>query len=362
MTRSTKVFLLLAFLTAGLAAGDGNRVLIRVNDRIGTLFDYELRRNDRLRALQNADIPPVRRAELIAKAGTEALNDMLEELLVLSRADQIGFNPDAREVEEAVQRALESFGIGSDEQFERALAQTGMSREAFRNQVEVNLRVSSVMSREVQRRVELTEEDARRYYYQHEDDFTLPERRRLQEIVVLETSSLSPQGRSELAGEIRAALEAGTTMEEIAAQHEDNGDTSGVVTLGWVEKGDLDPALESAILALAAGEFSEPVEARGGLHILGVLEREAAALQPFAEVANRISSIERERLFREEYRDFMTELRAKAYISIRQLPEDAQDFDVQQSIDRLILESDFGNAPSLLLELSSTEEDGDGGS
>ena len=333
--------------------------MIRVNDRIGTLYDYELRRDDRLRTLQNSDLDPARRSELIASVGSEVLNDMLEELLVLSRADQIGFNPDAREIEDAMRRAREGFGIDTEEQFEKALAQNGMNRDVFRKQVEVNLRVSTVMAREVQKRVELTEEDARRYYYEHEADFTLPERKRLQEIVVLETSSLSAEARAELADEIKAVLEAGTDMEELAAQHQESGATSGVVGLGWVEEGDLDSALESAVETLGAGEFSEPVAARGGLHILGVLEVEEASLQPFAEVADRISNTERDRLFRQEYGDFMKELRDKAYIKVRELPAEAKDFDVNQGIDRLILESDLEEAGSPL-EQPSPEEDVDG--
>jgi parvulin-like peptidyl-prolyl isomerase len=362
MMRSLKAFLLLALLVTGLAAAEGNRILIRVNDRIGTLHDYEVRRDDRLRALQNADMDPARRAELSANAGTEVLNDMLEELLVLSRADQIGFNPDAREIDDAVRRAMESFGITSDEEFDQALAQTGMTREAFRKQVEVNLRVSSVMNSEVQKRVELTEEDGRRYYYEHEDEFTLPERKRLREIVVLESSSLSADQRTELAGEIIAEVGSGVAMEDIAAKHQPDGMTSGVVDLGWVEKGDLDFALEQAIETVDAGELSEPVAARGGLHIVAVLEREEAQLQSFAEVGERINAIERERLFREEYAEFMHELRTRAYISIRELPPDVPSFDVQQSLDRLVFESEFDPDQNAPLESLSTVEDSDGGS
>jgi parvulin-like peptidyl-prolyl isomerase len=360
MKSTIKAFALLTLLVAGLAAAEGNRVLIRVNDRIGTLYDYELRRDDRLRSLQNADLDPARRNEMIAAVGPEVLNDMLEELLVLSRADQIGFVPDAAEVDDAMRRAREGFGIDSEEKFEKALAQNGMNREVFRKQVEVNLRVSTVMAREVQKRVELTEEDARRYYYEHEEDFTVPERKRLQEIVVLETSSLSAEAQAELAAEILAALQAGTPMEELAAEHKAAGHTSGVVGLGWVVAGDLDFALETAVTDVEVGEFSDPVKARGGLHILGVLEREEAALQPFSEVMGRISNIERDRLFRQEYRDFMKELRDKAYILITELPADAQGYDVEQGIDRLILEGDFDQDAGIPLEPLSTEEDSEG--
>ena len=45
------------------------------------------------------------------------------------------------------------------------------------------------------------------------------------------------------------------------------GDATGPVDLGWVEAGELAPALEAAVAGLVAGAVSSPVEARGGLHI-----------------------------------------------------------------------------------------------
>ena len=340
MKRSIGSLLLLTLGATTLWAMDANRVILRVNDRIATLYDYEVRRNERLRAIQQADLDPARRAELTAQLGAEVLGNILDELLVLSRADQIGFVPSEDEVDIAVDRAKQSFGIQNEEQFQQALESSGMTAEGFRKQVEVNLRVSQVMAREVQQRVLLDEEDLRRYYYENEQEFTTPERLRLQEIVVLETSSLAAEERVALAQELVESLEAGEAMADLASQHRDEGTTSGLVELGWIQKGDLDAALEQAVWNLAAGGTSAPVDGRGGLHLLQVLEREEAAVLPFQDVINEIDSRERNRLLSEEYESYLVELRDAAYIRAASLPEDAEGFRVQESASRISFEVD----------------------
>ncbi len=330
--------ILLVLAASAVFAATSNRVILRVNDRIATLYDYEVRLNERLRAIQQADLDATRRAELTDRAGEEVLGTILEELLVLSRADQIGYRPSDEEIDSAMQRTMQSFGIETEEQFEAALRSSGMTREDFRRQIGVNLRVSSVMAREVQRRVELTEEDLRRYYYEQPEEFTTPERLELREFVVLESSSLGPEERRRLASELRDRITAGEAMAEVIAPYREEGTTSDVAELGWVKQGDLDPDLEAAVWDLEAGAVSPPVEGRGGLHVLEVIEREEATLLSFNEVAEQIDRIERERLLRQEYETYLEELRDAAYIRIHQLPPGAEQFDVAESASRLRVE------------------------
>ena len=330
--------LLVLLCAPALAAMESNRIVLRVNDRIATLFDYEKRRDERLRAIQQSDLDPQSRAELIDQIGVEVMANMLDELLILSRADQIGYRPTQDEVDIAVERAKRNFGIQNDEQFAQALESSGMTAESFREQVENNLRVSQVMAQEVQRRVLLEEEDLRRYYYENQEQFTTPERVRLQEIVVLETSDLTADERSALAQELIDALEGGESMADLADRYAEEGSTSGLVELGWIQRGDLDSSLEDAVWDLPAGGTSAPVDGRGGLHVLQVLEREESAVLPFSEVADEIDGRERTRLMGEEYEGYLTELRDSAYIRIAHLPEDAQGFRIQETASRLTFE------------------------
>jgi parvulin-like peptidyl-prolyl isomerase len=329
-----------------LRASEANRIILRVNDRIATLYDYEQRRDERLRAIQTADLEPERRAELVASLGAEVMSNMLDELLVLSRADQIGYVPTEGEIAEAVARAKRGFGIQTDDQFQQALAASGMTVEVFEKQVATNLRVSQVMGREVQQRVELEEEDLRRIYYERPEEFTTPEGIKVREIVILDSSSLDAAGREALAARLRDALESGEPMQQLAEEYAAEGKTSAMVDLGWIERGDLDPALERAVWDLEPGGVSEPVAGRGGLHLLQLDERREERLLEFSEVADSINQAEHERLMMEEYEKYLGELREAAYIRVTQLPPDVKGFSIQESASRLTLETELPSAPS----------------
>ncbi len=299
-----------------------NRVVLRVNDRIATLYDYQ-------RAVA-AQIDEIRRApglterereEQLREAGRLVMKALFEELLLMSRADQLAIVVDESDVEEQIRSTWEQFGIESQEQFEQALGQSGMREEDFRQQMRKMLRANAVRGREVAARVTVEEEDLRRSYRENQDRFRIPERARFEEVVLLE-GVVSPEEMAPLAAEARAGLLAGGTAEAVA---EELGDGATAVDVGWVSRGDLAPALDSVAWDLEAGGVSEPVDARGGLHVLKMLERTPASVQPFDDVREAIERNERGRRFSEEMELYLEELAEAAYI-VERLPEEAEGY------------------------------------
>jgi parvulin-like peptidyl-prolyl isomerase len=200
-----------------------------------------------------------------------------------------------------------------------------MTLEQFREQMRKNLMLREVMNREVQPRVELKEEDLRRYYQSHRDEFQEPERLSLREVIVLESSDADARRMGELASELREQLLSGKKLEEAVAEYAEQGLVTQPVDLGWVEIGDLDQDLEEAVWGLAVGEVSTPILARGGLHLIQLSERQEARLKPFPEVQQEIEHQERQRKYQEELRKYMDELEARSYI-VANPPPDAAGF------------------------------------
>ncbi len=326
MASSISRFLFLPALTLWLAAAPAaatvNRIVLRVNDRIATLHDYERRKAEKVVALQRSNLPQSEVQERLARVGELTMKELYEELLVLARADQLDFRITPEVLENAVQRTKESFGIESEEDFQQALVSSGMEREDFLEQVRTNLLIQQVMGREVQPRIVVKEEDLRRYYQAHPEEFRLPVRLRLREVVVLDADA-SPGEVEELARDLRQALLEGEEGEERIAGLAEEGRTTPWIDLGWVGPGDLDRELEAAVFDLAEGEISPPVRARGGLHLIRVMERREAELQEFAEVRDQIEARERDRLFRKEVPEYMAELERKSYIVLKPPPEAA---------------------------------------
>ena len=318
--------LLVLTLSLPLAAQEEFEIVLRVNDRIATTWDYYRLRGEKAERIQAAEnLPAERRQRLLANLGVSTMNDLFEELLMLSRADQLGLRVTDADVERAISTSRQNLGITTEEQFQQALAASNMTLDSFKKTMEKNLLVQQLMSQEVHPRVTLEEEDLRRYYQKHSEEFTEPERLHLEEVVVLSDSGLTADEMMETAAGIRRQAEAGEGLAEIVTPFVDRGVVTNPVDLGWVELGDLDPQLEKAVWSLQAGGVSEPVEARGGLHVLEVLERQEARLLDFAEVENRIRASEGERLMSFEMQKYLEELETEAYV-VANPPPDAAGF------------------------------------
>ncbi len=273
--------------------------------------------------MRRSDLPPERLQRRLADVGVEVMSDIFEELLLLSRADQIDAEPKREEIQAAVERAKEGAGIQDDEEFVQALAASGFTLDTFYEHIKKNLTMNGVMGREIRPRIRLTEEDLRRYYQLHLEDYRVPTRLEVREVVILDSATTSAEGRASIAQDIRERLVAGEPPDEVVSSYVDKGLTTAWIDLGWVSAGDLDPALEEAIWDLEAGEFSAAVPARGGLHICQVLDRKEATIQEFSEVAEAIERQETDRRFQTEIGEYLAELERNSYVVIEPPPEAA---------------------------------------
>lgn len=312
---------LLAALPAAAQSEPGaeNRVVLRVNDRIVTLYDYQRALAEQIRGIRNTPgLTELQRQERLGEVGRIIMKAMFEEQLILSRADQLAVVIDESDVEQQMRATWERYGIETEEQFRDALAQSGMREEDFRARTRIDLRANVVRGREVAPRIDLADEDLRRFYRENQERFAIPERARFEEVVILE--GVVPADRmAPLASLARTRLVSG---EEAAKVAEGLGEGSTAVDVGWVTPGDLAAALDAVAWDLEPGEVAEAVSARGGLHVLKMLEREPASVQPFEDVRDAIEREERGRLFEEEYTLYMEELAEAAYI-VERLPEEA---------------------------------------
>ena len=302
-----------------------NRIVLRVNDQIATLYDYQRRRADAEREVMRRVQDPAERRHELDQVGENVFRDLFQDLLLTSRADQLGIETTDQEVDQQVANMRENAGIKTDEEFQSALQQYGMTLEQLRTQARRMSRMREVMAKEVTSKIKVKEDDLRRFYRKNEDRFRVPEQVQLREVVVLDDSGLSDAERGRLAAEIRPAAASGKSLADVAAPFAAKKQTSGVVELGWVSPKDLDPKLEAAAWKLQKGAVTEPVQGRGGLHLLQLIDRKPAHLRPFAEVQSAIQQQEQERLFREESAKYMAELEGKSLV-VADPPQEAAGF------------------------------------
>ncbi|MGH9379405.1 MAG: peptidylprolyl isomerase [Thermoanaerobaculia bacterium] len=312
-------------LPAAARAAVVNRIVLRVNDQIATLADYRERKQERTRMLQAADLESAQRKQLMLTVGRATMRTILDELLLLSRAEQLGVQVSEADVDQAVTRSREQAGIESDEDFQQALAQSGLMLPAYREQLRRNLLMDQVIGREVRARIELDEQTLRRHYRQHGDEFHEPERLRLEEVVLLETSGRPDEELRRIARQIAAEVVGGRSFNDAVTPFSRDGVATAVIDLGWIERRDLDPALADAAWELAPGEVSAPVPGRGGQHVMRLVERREARQVPFEEVREEVRRRVGAERFQKDLETYLEDLSAKAYV-VAEVPPDARGF------------------------------------
>ncbi len=321
------LFLAVLALPPVLGAEILNRVVLRVNDQIATLYDFEQRRENMARELlRQPDLSPEDRTKVLGELSELAYKDMYEELLIESRAQQLDIEVSDNEINQQIGQMKQNFGIQSDEDFAAALAQSGLTEAQLRERLRRDLRAREVMGREVQSRVKLDEDDLRRIYQRDRDQFKQPEQVQLREIVVLDEGGLpTAEERQALAAQIRLEVAGGKSLADAVATPSGKGQTSGVIEVGWVTPGDLDASLEAAVWKLATGAVSEPVAGRGGLHVIQVVDRKEARIPAFSEVQEQIRAREQRIKMQEEIGRYMAELEKKSLI-VTEPPPGAENF------------------------------------
>lgn len=109
------------------------------------------------------------------------------------------------------------------------------------------------------------------------------------------------------------------SFEQMARQHSQDGSAPNGGDLGWASPGQFVPEFERALGALQNGEVSQPVVSRFGVHLIQLIDRREVKLTD-AQKRESARSVLRERRFESTYEDWARELRAAAWVEMRDAP------------------------------------------
>jgi len=160
--------------------------------------------------------------------------------------------------------------------------------------------LTNMYRKELLKTMEPSDKELKAYYEANRDRFVVPEARKLQ-IVVVKTK--------EEADDLKSKIEAGDmTMYQAAQDHSIAPSArKNLGEVGWVNKGEVAPALDAVIFALGPGEIGGPVEAPAGWELVKVLEMQEAKFTDFSDDATR--KLTRRKYLDEKLDAYTTELR-----------------------------------------------------
>lgn len=261
----TILFVASCLALLGCSDGPGNRsqtqIVIRVDGSVLSLGQF------------NAFFEPVRMSYAKEHAGDDTglreararfLLELLDEMIILRRADELGLKVSAVELQTAMANIEGNY---DDQSLRDMFLRQAISLKTWKERMRRQLLVEKVLEKDLGPRISVSPDEIRQYYDAHGKQWHHGEQRRVQHILLP-----SKQQAHEVLKKIKAGEKFGALARKYSTAPE--GKQGG--DMGYVVRGQLPERLEAAIFALAQGQVSPVIKSAYGYHIFKVIEKKQA--------------------------------------------------------------------------------------
>jgi len=287
------------------------RIIARVNNEIITQRKYD-EEQDNLRRQLTEQYSGAELQAQFKEQSKNLLRDLIDQSLMVQKAKDLDIN-----VETDVIKQLDDIrkknNLGTLEDLETEIGKQGLNYEDYKDQIRRNLLMREVIGREVGSRIQLSRDDARKYYEAHKKEFQSPGLVRLGQILV-STEKRKPEEAEKRANDAFAELKAGQRFAEIAKKYSDGPSAEQGGDVGFMKEGSLAPDVAAMVAKLDLNEFSNPMQTKYGYIILKILERYSSGIPKFEEVEQRVNEVLYDQRMQPDLREYMKRLRKESYI------------------------------------------------
>jgi len=205
--------------------------------------------------------------------------------------------------------------------------------------------------------VKVREREVRRYYKKNTESYVTPPQIKARHILL----KLPPDSPKETLSEKQQQLEklltqikSGTSFEELAREHSEDGTAADGGDLGWFKPGEMVPAFETAAFDLAAGEVSDIVQSPFGLHLIKVDELKEEITKSLDEARDEITGILAESRAQKRLDEDMDRLSGLAGESFTEEARKlSKEVEISKWFDKSQVIPGLGSASGLVTELLS---------
>lgn len=274
----------------------------------------EMRRATYVQELTNRELDRLVERELILQEMMQKIKDMKRPKLLEELKLEAGKEADRRlkEIKTATK-------VQTDADFKALLQQQGLSVDGLRRQTERNFMMTEYIRNMIYPMVKrIGMKEVKDYYDENPDKFQAEDRLKWLDIFIDVSRFPTPAAARQHAESIIQRVKNGEDFVELVKQF-DNGDSSLRNGEGLGQKrGEIKPPeAEKALWALKPGEVGPVVDLGFGLHIVKVIERDYAGLQPFdVKCQTKIHKMLEGQIAEREYKKIVDELKRKATVVV----------------------------------------------
>lgn len=302
--RLVVVFMLLFSCPNFACQGKGSekdKVLARVGNIVITLEEF----NRKFKETESLHGPLVSyRTDIVKNLKEDLLNRLIEEKLIILKADELGIMISKKYLEERIETIKEDY---PQQSFQKMFTDEQLDYKRWKEGIKDKLLAGKVIRQELNSLITVQESEAIEYYQRHADQYNLSDQVKARQIVV---------NTEESALEILEELEGGADFSKLAREKSLSPDGQQGGELGFFARGQMPLEFEEVAFSLLPGKLSEVVTSKYGYHIFLIDEKKKAAEVPFSQVKNEIIEKIWTKKQKKAYRKWMESLKDNVTIRI----------------------------------------------
>ena len=235
----------------------------------------------------------------------EILDDLIARRIMLQQARKLNISVSDSELAGRIEEIKKDYDSG--ESFYGAFRDGKVDYASWAEELKKQLTLEKLIQAEVNDRVEVSVDEARRYYAANRRRYVAEERVHLAQIILAE----------EEAGEKAAArLKAGEDFDKVAREVSIGPEREHGGDLGYFSRGMLPEAIEKVVFSLPIGQPSKLIQSPYGYHIFRVLKKERKGAGSFEDLQARLKADLRKEKEEEAFMDWLDALKASSVVEI----------------------------------------------
>jgi peptidyl-prolyl cis-trans isomerase C len=221
---------------------------------------------------------------------------ILERMIVEQLLDEQIKKVDVTVTEEEVNNQLKQMASQqrpplSMEDFKGMIEAYGKSFDEVKQRIKRGLSYQKLLEAQWADKINITEEDAQKYYSENKRQFETPEQVRASHILIKSDTTDSEQAKTkakEKTEDLLKQVKEGADFAELAKANSTCPSAAKGGDLDFFTRGRMVPPFEKAAFNLNVGQVSEVVETRFGYHIIKVTDKKQATTKTFDQAKDDI--------------------------------------------------------------------------
>ncbi|MFH1782435.1 MAG: peptidylprolyl isomerase [Candidatus Omnitrophota bacterium] len=298
-----------------LEAQTYNKIVAIVNEEVITQQDID----QLLGVLYAQYVHTYQGEELLEKMEEikkDILNQMIEDRLILSRAKELGVTVTEEEMEERLSEIKN--GFPTEEFFYNTLETQGITISDLKSRYRDQILMKKIVNYEIKSKVSVLPSEINDFYTKNKPQFKQDIKYRVRHILIKAEDEVGFELAKVEMREIYNKVVAGNHFDSLARTYSQGPNKEQGGDMGYIGKGEMLEELEDVIFSLKKGEISEPIRSKIGYHIFKVEDIKKAGYLPLEEVQNDIKQLLFQEKLAKSVKEWLGELRKKAYISIKE--------------------------------------------